>query len=146
MLSTNLLSQWFLLRETMKIKFTVPRYYFSPYLINEVNNVNLNGFRHVSKKGYVAVIYINGRTPNNEYISSIVICKTKMDPVKTLKLEFLACLLLSQLMNKVLMRLQGIVEIYNSTCCSDSLDAIHRIKGLDKKCSRLFREGLKKFG
>ena len=65
-LLNDLLSQWFLLRETMKIKLTMPSYYFSPHKINEVNNVNLNGFCDASKKGYAAVIYINGHVPNNE--------------------------------------------------------------------------------
>ena len=146
-LSSDLLSKWFLLREIFKITLSVPRYYFSTYSLNEVKNVYINGFCDASKNGYAAVIYINGHAPNNKNVGNIVMCKTKVAPVKPMsipRLELLSCLLLSQLLNKVLLCLQTIINIHRFTCWSDSLDSIHWIKGLNKSWPKFVQSRVEK--
>ena len=78
----------------------------------------MSGFCDARKKGYAAVIYINGSAPNNGYVGSIVICKTKVAPVKTVNSEIRAPNM------SVAQSINGQSLDYKSTCWSDSLDSL----------------------
>ena len=78
---------------------------------------------------------------------SIVMCKTKVAPVKTLsipKLELLSCLLLSQLMEKVLLQMRRILKIEKVILWSDSMDSLYWIKSMDKKRTQSVKNKIEK--
>ena len=138
----ELLSRWFKLRELFQTNLTVPRFYFSGYNLNEIKNINMHGFCDASKNGYAAVIYITGHTSKKELIGNFVIAKTKVSPIKKVsipRMELLACMLLSQLVEKVKNSISDDLKFKRVTCWSDSLDSVHWIKG-DKKKWPLFIE------
>ena len=95
MLPNELLSEWFTLREAFKLRLSIPRYYFAPHDIDDVKCIQLNGFCDASQKGYAAVIYLHGRAHDNENTGSMVLCKTKIAPIKKMsvpKLELMSCM------------------------------------------------------
>ena len=145
-LPNDLLRMWFTLGESIKIRVSVPRYYFSPHPLIGVTNICLHGFCDASQKGYAAVLYILGKVYNDKVTGSIVMCKTKVAPVKTLsipKLELLSCLLLSQLM-EVLLQMRRILEIERLILWSDSMDSLYWIKGVDKKRTQFVKNKIEK--
>ena len=112
-----------------------------------MTDIFLHGFCDANQKGYAAVVYILGKVRNHQATGSIVMCKTKVAPVKKLyvpKLELLSCLLLSQLINTVWSQLQIVIKIDKIMCWSDSLDSLYWIKNLDKKRTQVIKNIIEK--
>ena len=96
-----------------------------------MQNITLHGFCDPSKKAYPSVVYITGQTEEGDIIGRIVASKTKVAPLKTIsipKLELCSCLRLSSLFKCVIQSLEGVKNISNKICWSDSLDALFWIK------------------
>ena len=109
--------------------FIVPRFYFRYF--NSATVFDLHAFSDASKRAYATVIYLyNGES------SVLVLSKTKVaqiQPVSIPRLELLSCLLLAESVEIVLESLRATLTIRNIICQSDSLDALHWIKGAHKK-------------
>ena len=146
-LPNDLLERWLLLRESLNISLSVPRYYFSPHPLSSVTNINLHGFCDASQIGYAAVVYIVGCV-DNKVIGNMVTCKTKVTPINRAltipKLELTSCLFLSQLVHKLSTIISRVFSICNTFLWSDSLDSLHWIKEIDKRRTQFVTNKIEK--
>lgn len=69
------------------------------------STLQLHGFCDASEKAYVAVVYIRYKNDENEHKVSLIMAKSRVAPVKKLKipkLELMGALLLAKLVKKVI--------------------------------------------
>ena len=126
-----LVNNWISLIKLLDIRLSIPRHYFVDKDLLHVYSVRIHGFCDASQDSYAALIYITTIINQNDSRGNFVLSKTKAAPLKRIlsipKLELIACLLLSQSVQKVTKILQGSVDV-NIVCWSDSLDALYWIK------------------
>ena len=112
----------------------IPRYMF-PSFLGMVESVTLHGYCDSSELAYCAVIYAhvsNGKSSASRLVAS----KCKVAPIKKNSiplLEFSSCVLLAELMHKVVKILKDVVIITDKRYWSDSEVAISWIKSDEKK-------------
>lgn len=96
--------------------------------------VQLHGFCDASEKAYAAVVYVRYRDDDGNYQVSLVMAKSKVAPIKTLKipkLELMGALLLANLVKKVMRALN--VEFERVFLWCDSKIVLAWIKGNPKR-------------
>ena len=101
-------------------RFTVQRFYLPSNISLTDRRFDIHGFSHASKNAYAAVVYL----ACSNY-SILLASKTRVSPLQTtsiLRLELMACLLLSELIEIVLSSISNSIDIKNIYCWSDSLD------------------------
>ena len=120
-LSDDLLKEWRRWIENVnEFLLNVPRRYF---LIEDVVKVSLVGFCDASEGAYAAVVYVVGENAAGEKESKIVMCKTRVSPIKKQsipRLELLGALILSRLMKRVNEELEKVLELDEIICLTDS--------------------------
>ena len=110
--------------------WSVPRCY-TPVGWSGVTEFVLHGFGDASPKGYGACVYLVSRLSDGTCVSSLVIAKAKLAPLKgqTLpRLELLACLLCARLIQFVREALQ-LPPTVKYRCWSDSTIALAWLQG-----------------
>ena len=136
-LSVELQVEWMKILEMLEddTNFQIRRYVFQSHKLKEMGNIVIHGFCDASDVAYSAVIYVVGEI-KDEIISCFVTSKTKVAPIKkisTPRLELCSCLLLANLMFKVIQALDGVVNVSSKVCWNDSVDALCWIKNPDKR-------------
>ena len=136
-LSVDLQVEWMKILEMLEDDaiFQIPRYVFQSHKLKDMKNIVIHGFCDASDVAYSAVIYAVGEI-NGERISCFVASKTKVAPIKkisTPRLELCSCLLLANLMFKVIQALDGVVKVSSKVCWNDSVDALCWIKNPEKR-------------
>ena len=104
------------------LKITVQRFYLLTNISLTDRKFDVHGFSDASKNAYAAVVYL----ACSNY-SILLASKTRVSPWQTtpiLRLELMACLLLSELIEIVLLSISNSIDIKNIYCWSDSLDPI----------------------
>ena len=108
------------------LKITVQRFYLLTNISLTDRKFDVHGFSDASKNTYAAVVY----SACSNYSISLV-SKTCVSPLQTTsipRLELMACLLLSELIEIVLLSISNSIDIKNIYCWSDSLDLIFWIQ------------------
>ena len=103
----------------------VPRCY-TPVGWKDISELTLHGFGDASPHGYGACVYLVAKMSDGNCVSSLVIAKAKVAPLKSKtlpRLELIACLLCARLVKFVIraLRLSGDVSY---TCWTDSMIAL----------------------
>ncbi|XP_065658038.1 uncharacterized protein LOC136082555 [Hydra vulgaris] len=91
---------------------TVTRYCFKK-LDDVAKYVTMHGFSDSSQVAYSAVIYAQVKTKEGR-MSKLITSKTKVTPIKKLtipRLEFIGCLLLANLMDKVVQEFKDVLIV-----------------------------------
>ncbi|XP_065658112.1 uncharacterized protein LOC136082626 [Hydra vulgaris] len=108
---------------------TVPRYCFKEQ--DEIAKyVTLHGFSDSSQVAYSAVIYAQVKTKEG-WMSKLIASKTKVAPIKKLtipRLELLGCLLLANLMHKVVQKFKDVLIVEKICYWTDSEISLSWIK------------------
>ncbi|XP_065671692.1 uncharacterized protein LOC136089569 [Hydra vulgaris] len=108
---------------------TVPRYCFKEQ--DEIAKyVTLHGFSDSSQVAYSAVIYAQVKTKEG-WMSKLITSKTKVAPIKKLtipRLELLGCLLLANLMHKVVQEFKDVLIVEKICYWTDSEISLSWIK------------------
>ena len=116
-------SEWLKLFNSLQFsKFTGQRFYLPSNISLTDRKFDVHGFSDASKNTYAAVVY----SACSNYSISLV-SKTCVSPLQTTsipRLELMACLLLSELIEIVLLSISNSIDIKNIYCWSDSLDPI----------------------
>lgn len=108
-------------------KLNIPRH----ATIQNPTQCQLIGFCDASQKAYGAVIYLRSINENNEVKTSLLTSKSKVAPIKLQsipRLELLACLLLSQMLDHIYNILKNKLNINNCFAYSDSEVALAWMK------------------
>ena len=101
-------------------KFTVQRFYLPRNIFLTDRKFSFHGFSDASEKAYATVVYL----ACSNY-SILLASKTRVSPFQTAsipRLELMACLLLSELIEIVLSSISNPINIKNVYCWLDSLD------------------------
>ncbi|XP_065652958.1 uncharacterized protein LOC136080271 [Hydra vulgaris] len=108
---------------------TVPRYCFKEQ--DEIAKyVTLHGFSDNSQVAYSAVIYAQVKTKEG-WMSKLITSKTKVAPIKKLtipRLELLGCLLIANLMHKVVQEFKDVLIVEKTCYWTDSELSLSWIK------------------
>ena len=124
-------SEWLKLFNSLQFsKFTVQRFYLPSNICLTDRKFDVHGFSDASKNAYAAVVYL----ACSNY-SILLASKTRVSPLQATsipRLELMACLLLSELIEIVLSSISNSIDIKNVYCWSDSLDSLFWIKGENK--------------
>ena len=110
-------------------QWRVPRCY-TPTGWSSIRQVQLHGFGDASPKGYGSCVYLKAQMSNGDFVSSLVIAKARVAPLKcqTLpRLELLGCLLCARLLKFVREALRLPVDI-SYYCWTDSMIALSWIQ------------------
>jgi hypothetical protein len=95
------------------------------------SRVELHGFCDSSTEVYCAVVYL--RLIHNDCVNVyFVAAKTKVAPLKTVRLELLGCMLLSKLVAEVVEGIRDRVKLDDIVCWSDSAVVLCWIKGKER--------------
>ena len=110
-------------------QWSIPRNYTGTGWSN-IRGLALHAFGDASPRGYGACVYLVAEKEDGSVVSSLVIAKAKLAPLKTVtlpRLELLACLLSARLLTFVhdALRLEKSLRYY---CWSDSMMALSWIK------------------
>jgi len=124
----KLLEQWKKILSDMQSLYhiEVPRYYHG--LSDKPVSIELHGFSDASISAYAAVLYIRTCFENGRVEVSIIASKTKVTPIKQQtipRLELMAALLLSKLVNNTVRILSFTERIY---CWTDSTCVLYWIQ------------------
>ena len=112
------------------LKITVQRFYLLTNISLTDRKFDVHGFSDASKNAYAAVVYL----ACSNY-SIFLASKTRVSPLQATsipRLELMACLLLSELIEIVLSSICNSINIKNVNCWSDSFDSLIWIKGENK--------------
>ena len=138
-LNTSFLNKWNKLIGTLRNfeSVRIPRYYLRSADCNDITDIEMHGFADASKFAYAAVVYLKFISPNGTY-TSFIASKTRVAPLneKSIpRLELLACLILSRLMNVIKQSLTNITlnRIY---CHTDSMDCVYWVNNSNKVWDR----------
>ena len=109
---------------------SVPRFYFvdwDGYDYNE--SAVLAGFGDASKLAYCVVVYTakNAGAGGRNRVS-LVTSKTRVAPVRKIRLELLAALVVARLITAVQQALKFVIEISKTVCLSDSMTVLYWLK------------------
>lgn len=131
-LPNEFVERWQQIKNELSVlsKIEIPRWIG----IKTGDRVQLHGFCDASEKAYSAVVYVRYKKNENEYNVSLVMAKSKVSPIKKLKipkLELLGALLLANLMKKVIRALK--VEFERVFLWCDSKIVLAWIKGNSKR-------------
>ena len=130
-LNLEMSSEWLKLFNSLQFsKFTVQRFYLPSNICLTDRKFDVHGFSDASKNAYAAVVYL----ACSNY-SIFLASKTRVSPLQATsipRLELMACLLLSELIEIVLSSISNSIDIKNVYCWSDSLDSLFWIKGENK--------------
>ena len=116
--------------------FEIPRCY-DPN-ISECSQITLMGFCDASKKRFAAVIYLRVKFGDGDELrasTNLVVEKTRVAPLEKQtipRMEFLDCLILARLMNRIRNILHGSLEVHQEYCMTDSAVALHWIQNVTK--------------
>ena len=113
---------------------SIPRSYIQEGRWN-VHSSSLTGFCDASMTAYAAVVYLVVRTEIRVH-TQFVICKTRVAPMQSItipRLELLSALLLARLIVTVSRSLTSVIPCHELKCYTDSMVALHWIRGLDKE-------------
>ena len=110
-------------------QWSIPRSYTGTGWSN-IRGLALHAFGDASPRGYGSCVYLVAEKEDGSVVSSLVIAKAKLAPLKTVtlpRLELLACLLSARLLTFVhdALRLEKSLRYY---CWSDSMVALSWIK------------------
>ena len=125
--------------------YRIPRCYYPRN--TEVKSVQLHGFCHASESAHAAVTYLRVLDEEDSVITSLVITKTKVAPIKRLtipRLELCEAMLLARLLSHVGRVLQiptGDIYMYAWT---DSLVVLSWLCGTRDDSKRLWETGYQK--
>ena len=110
-------------------EWRIPRSY-TPMGWSSIVDLTLHGFGDAAPSGYGACIYIVAHLEDGTCVSSLVIAKAKVAPLKSKtlpRLELLACLLCARLLQFVKKAL-GLLDEVSYTCWTDSMIALSWIQ------------------
>ena len=120
-LNLEMTSEWSKLFNSLQFsKFTVERFYLPHNISLTDRKFDIHGFSDGSKNAYTAVLHL----ACSNY-SILLASKTRVSPLQTTpipRLELMACLLLSELIEVVLSSISNSLDIKNVYCWSDLLD------------------------
>ena len=111
----------------------------------DVTDMQLHGFSDASGKDYACVIYLSILFNNGEVFTTFVASKSRVAPIKKItitRLELMACVILSCLMNTVIRSLTDYV-IINLYCWTDSTDCLYWITSRNKVWFRFVQNRVK---
>ena len=133
--------KWFKLLKKAKCsnEIRVCRNYLEGHDLKNVVSIQLHGFSDASKNIYAAVVYIRILFLNGFILTKLVASKTRVAPLKTVsipRLELMACLILSRLLNTVVSSLSNEYSVSDIFCWSDSIDCIFWINTVDRVWER----------
>ncbi|XP_026317449.1 uncharacterized protein LOC113228388 [Hyposmocoma kahamanoa] len=129
---SNVATSWEKIRNELKeiTNISIPRW------INGTNErIELHGFSDASEKAYACVMYTRTINDRGEYVTTLLISKTKVAPLKKKtsvpRLELCGALLLAKLMEKVIpIFSHDQVDVH---CWTDSQVVLAWLQGSDKK-------------
>ena len=100
-----------------------------------MQSIDLVGFSDASEKAYAACIFIVSEN-DGKLNSHLLASKTRIAPLKALtmpRLELMAALILSRLMNRVVVELRKICSIGRIVCLTDAAIVLAWVRGEDKQ-------------
>ena len=106
---------------------SLPRHYFKG---KRTESIQLYGFCDASVAAYAAVVYIV-ETSGDQRMTSFVVSKTRVAPLKTQTIPRLELLLLARLITNVAESLTPRYSLMPHVCFSDSQVALCWIKGIN---------------
>ena len=115
-------------------EINIPRFYFGE-IKGKPEEIKLFGFCDSSQEAYAAVVYAKATVDGNSRVS-LVMAKTRVAPLSRLtipRLELLSALILARLINTVKEALSPIVSTEIVKCWTDSITAMHWIKGHERE-------------
>ena len=115
-------------------EINIPRFYFGE-IKGKPEEIKLFGFCDSSQEAYAAVFYAKATVDGNSRVS-LVMAKTREAPLSRLtipRLELLSALILVRLIHTVKEALSPIVSTEMVKCWTDSITAMHWIKGHERE-------------
>ena len=112
----------------------------------ETKRISLIGFSDASKLGYAACIYVRVEYVDGSVDVNLVIAKTRISPLvqQTIpRLELLAALILTRLMQQIVQVLVTVVSIDEIVYFTDSEVVIHWIKNVEKTYTKFVENRVK---
>ena len=135
-----------LLRNCAKLEpFIIERNYLCQRNLCDVKDMQLHGFADASGKAYACVIYLRVLFDNGEVFTTFVASKSRVAPIKKItipRLELMACLILSNLMNTVIKSFTDYV-INDVVCWTDNTDCLYWIHSRKKVWPRFIQNRVK---
>ena len=126
-LNLEMSSEWLKLFNSLQFsKFTVQRFYLPSNISLTDRKFDVHGFSDASKNAYAAAVYL----ACSNY-SILLASKTPVSPLQATsipRLELMASLLLSELIEIVLLSISNSIDIKNVYCWSDSLTLYFRLR------------------
>ena len=126
-LNLEMSSEWLKLFNSLQFsKFTVQRFYLPSNISLTDRKLDVHGFSDASKNAYAAAVYL----ACSNY-SILLASKTPVSPLQATsipRLELMASLLLSELIEIVLLSISNSIDIKNVYCWSDSLTLYFRFR------------------
>ncbi|XP_044183283.1 uncharacterized protein LOC122963962 [Acropora millepora] len=125
-------SSW--LSDLLKVKCIPIERRYVPNSEENVISLQIHGFGDSSEVAYAAVVYLRIETNEGAY-TQLVMSKTRVAPLakQTIpRLELLAALILSRLINRVRVALLPVIKVDEVYCWTDSMTKLHWIKGVER--------------
>ena len=116
-------------------ELTVERCYWKDTENQDVKSIEIHGFGDASKEAYGACIYLRYECDGHTYCR-LVTSKTRVAPIAQQsipRLELLACLVTSRLMNRVEQALANVLKFKDMYCWTDSSIALAWINATTKE-------------
>lgn len=126
-------SSW--LSDLLKVKCIPIERCYVPNSDENVVSLQIHGFGDSSEVAYAAVVYLRIETSKGA-CTRLVISKTRIAPLakQTIaRLELLAALILSRLVDRVRVALLPVIKVDEVYCWTDSMTTLHWIKGVGRE-------------
>ena len=124
-------SSW--LSDLLKVKCIPIERRYVPNSEENAISLQIHGFGDSSEVTYAAVVYLRIETSEGAY-TQLVMSKTRVAPLakQTIpRLELLAALILSSLIDRVRVALLPVIKVDEVYCWTDSMTTLHWIKGVE---------------
>ena len=150
-MSEDLIVEWTaLLSNLRQLKpIELATFYLKDFSFDDINGIEMHGFRDASLKAYRCVIYLKFNFKDGNIVTMFLCSKTKIKPLEkkslTLpRLELMTCTLLSSLIQNCVNSLSPIFNEIKIFCWSDSVDCLYWINNTSKTWKQLIQSRFQK--